>query len=208
MHEQNSFITLTYKNSPPCLNKRDLQLFIKRLRCSYRLRYFACGELGEYTKRPHYHAIIFGQDFLGGAYQINDELYSNPIVDKIWGHGFVSIGRVSMESCMYVSGYVHKKIGDPNTFNVMSRRPGIGRGWLDVYRESIARIGKVVIQGNEYPIPKRYLDWYESDFEKVKAERRRYFQNLTPEQAYDKRKACPAREANYKAKVALSTGQL
>lgn len=206
MHEQNCFITLTYKNAPPCLNKRDLQLFIKRLRRSNRLRYFACGELGEQTKRPHYHAIVFGQDFLGGAYDINDKLYGNPFIDSIWGHGLVSIGSVTMESCMYVAGYVHKKIGDPNTFNLMSRLPGIGKGWLAQYKDNLVRTGKVVIQGQEYAIPKRYMEWHEDDFEKIKQQRRGFFQHETAEEAFQRRQALPSREANYKAKLALKTG--
>lgn len=208
MHEQNSFITLTYQDAPPCLNKRDLQLFLKRLRRSNRLRYFAVGELGERTKRPHYHAIVFGQDFLGGATQINDDLYTNPVLSEIWGQGFVSVGRVTIESCMYVAGYTQKKLGDKNTFNTMSRRPGIGSDWLKKYKENVTRTGTIVVQGKEYPIPKRYMEWYPDDFETIKNERRAFFQNETPDEAFHRRKALPAREVNYKAKLALSTGTI
>src|SRR3954449_8205389 len=61
MHPRSSFVTLTYddKNIPPAgsLSKRDFQLFMKRLRKSQSnpLRFFACGEYGETTHRPHYH---------------------------------------------------------------------------------------------------------------------------------------------------------
>lgn len=66
------FITLTYDNIHVprtssgfnTLSKRDVQLFLKRLRkrCSKRglsLRYYLCGEYGSKNFRPHYHAIIF-----------------------------------------------------------------------------------------------------------------------------------------------------
>ncbi len=45
------------------LRKRDFQLFMKRLRKKFsdqKIRFFACGEYGSETFRPHYHAIIFG----------------------------------------------------------------------------------------------------------------------------------------------------
>ena len=45
------------------LVKTDFQKYIKRVRKSIhpqKIRYFACGEYGEETQRPHYHAIIYG----------------------------------------------------------------------------------------------------------------------------------------------------
>lgn len=73
------FVTLTYNDmhlpwswySDPftgeaqaslTLDRRDVQLFLKRLRKStgQDLRYFGCGEYGPTTFRPHYHLIIFG----------------------------------------------------------------------------------------------------------------------------------------------------
>jgi hypothetical protein len=63
------FITLTYDQVPlspnglPTLLKRDYQTFFKRLRKlaphkkgKKRLKYFACGEYGTKTARPHYHS--------------------------------------------------------------------------------------------------------------------------------------------------------
>jgi len=51
------------------LIKRDVQLFVKRLRKDQdarglaKIRYYLVGEYGDQTKRPHYHAAIFGEDF-------------------------------------------------------------------------------------------------------------------------------------------------
>ena len=78
-HEQNYFITLTYddthvpKSYYACpetgealpsltLSKRDIQLFLKRLRklTGQSFRYYLCGEYGSNTHRPHYHLIVFG----------------------------------------------------------------------------------------------------------------------------------------------------
>ena len=61
------FLTLTYNDdnlpSDVGLHKDDLQRFFKRLRKALdtkKIRYFACGEYGDTTSRPHYHAIVFG----------------------------------------------------------------------------------------------------------------------------------------------------
>ena len=71
-----SFVTLTYndenlpiaENGRSTLVKKDVQLFMKRLRkySGRELKYYAVGEYGsvEKTHRPHYHLIIFGFDAL------------------------------------------------------------------------------------------------------------------------------------------------
>ena len=55
------FVTLTYDdNHVKDLNKRDLQLFLKRFRkkTGFEMKYYITGEYGEMTFRPHYHAIF------------------------------------------------------------------------------------------------------------------------------------------------------
>ena len=79
-HDSAYFVTLTYDDdhvpvsyygdpdtglATPSLTlrKRDFQLFMKRLRKAFpddHIRFFAAGEYGSQTFRPHYHAIIFG----------------------------------------------------------------------------------------------------------------------------------------------------
>lgn len=139
-HSNNCFITLTY-NDEHCsgqLEKRDVQLFIKRLRFhlskeNIQIRYYLCGEYGPKTHRPHYHAIIFG---------LPQRYCNNEFIQKIWSDdnskpiGFVFTGYdSSMHAMRYVAGYCTKKIigqrdlSGPNKqaeFALMSRRPGIG----------------------------------------------------------------------------------
>lgn len=100
---------------------------------------------------------------------------------------------------MYVAGYVNKKAGDPDTFNVMSRRPGIGHGWLDKYASDVERTGIISIDGREYSIPKKYLEWRE--FEQLKAKRKAFYKNRTPDQVCRAREVLRAREKNYKSTV-------
>lgn len=208
LHPVNSFLTLTYENAPDRLVKTDLQKFFKRLRHSFDFRYFACGEYGESTHRPHYHALIFGQNFRSDSFQINDSLYSSPSVSESWGHGLVSLGDVTMSSCCYVAGYVYKKVGDEDTFTLMSRRPGIGHNWLNLYKDDLRRTGSVTVEGREYPIPSRYLKWEDEFFMDVKEDRRLIFESLSHDELYQKQLMLPTREVNNRARLTLRSTKL
>lgn len=186
-HKRNCFITLTYDDDhlPPDgkISKRELQLFWKRLRKkSPPVRYFACGEYGGQTHRPHYHALVFGADFLGGSEPVTDELYTHPVLVDSWGQGHVSVAELNMSTCCYVAGYATKKLGDPDTFCLMSR--GLGHDWFDTYEDDIRRTGNVVIEGRAYPVPERYFDWSDmtdlKDYRKAMAAEKR--QQKTPAQ--------------------------
>jgi len=130
-HIGSKFITLTYanphlkwKNGTSQLVKSDLQKFFKRVRkAGQAMRYYAVGEYGSKTFRPHYHVIMFGD--------INEE-----IVRKSWPFGQVHIGFVTMASVMYCLGYVCNARGKgmnwnrERPFTLMSRRPGLGANYL------------------------------------------------------------------------------
>jgi len=204
-HEQNSFLTLTYEDAPEKLDVNHLQTFIKRLRrrVSTPLRYFACGEYGEETHRAHYHAIIFGHDFRGGSFPIDDRMYGNTLIDRIWSHGTCSIDDVNMAGCCYVAGYVTKKIKDTDTFNIMSRKPPIGYKYAVQMQDQLARLEHVVIEGSKLPIPKVYLEWAETtksrpqavELDTVRGNRRKHLVHRTPQQLRN-------REINQKARAA------
>ena len=89
-HMFNSFVTLTYDDEhlPPDhkIHKEHLQNFFKRARHSFKFRYLACGEYGEQTRRPHYHALIFGQNFNHAKYKysLGENLYSHTPPDRDW----------------------------------------------------------------------------------------------------------------------------
>lgn len=162
LHKQCSFLTLTYDDDhlpdDGKINKRHLQLFFKRMRrAGYKLRYFACGEYGEQTHRPHYHAIIFGQDFINEKSDLSADLYENLRVTRLWGHGQVVIGTPSPGAFFYVAGYCHKKIGDSDTFTVMSTVPALGYEFFVKYRDDMIRNETVICEGREFPIPKAYF---------------------------------------------------
>lgn len=115
------FVTLTYhpKYLPydGKLSKRELQLFMKRLRkLNTKLRYYAVGEYGSKGGRPHYHLLLFG------------DLNPNT-VRKAWTKGIVHIGKVSFASIAYCTKYIVQAKKD-GMFTLMSRRYAIGGKYL------------------------------------------------------------------------------
>lgn len=120
LHPANSFITLTYnkENLPKnaSLDKRDFQLFMKKLRrkiSPQKVRYYMCGEYGEKNGRPHYHAILFGYQFPDlklWKVQGGNKYYLSQMLSDIWGKGHVVIGEVTFDSAAYVARYTMKKV--------------------------------------------------------------------------------------------------
>jgi len=128
-HEKRAFVTLTYDNqhlpSDGELVPKHITNFFKRLRkllTGRKIRYFACGEYGEKSNRPHYHALLFGLD----------ETEAD-LIARVWPFGSIHVGSVTKESVQYVCGYVLKKnlkkedgIRTVPEFSRQSLRPGIG----------------------------------------------------------------------------------
>lgn len=143
------------------------------------------GEKGDLNGRPHFHAILFNVEFSDKVYLKKNasgaKLYTSSTLDKIWNKGFTSIGEVTFESAAYVARYVMKKqIGGEknaiaeinaetgeitntkNTLSNMSRKPGIGRPWIEKFKTDVYPEGNVVINGREVRAPKFYDRFYRS----------------------------------------------
>lgn len=188
-HEHSAFITLTYDEShlpkDGSLNVKHFQDFMKRLRKHEdrnRIRFFHAGEYGEKRGRPHYHAIIFGQDFMEGRYDVQvsdrgDETWLSPVIQKLWPFGQENrVGAVTFESCAYVARYVTKKVTGQRAqshyericettgeifqlkpeYSTMSRRPGIGALHFDKYHRDIYPSDEVVMNGFPSKPPRFY----------------------------------------------------
>lgn len=131
------FVTLTYdtetvpisKKGYMTLDKTDLQKFFKRLRkrCYEKVVYYAVGEYGSKTQRPHYHIILFNAT--PNAVENSWKIDNNPI-------GSIHIGDVTDASIGYTLKYISKKRLIPmhanddrnKEFSLMSK--GIGANYL------------------------------------------------------------------------------
>jgi len=205
-HDDNSFLTLTFSEDglalrelqhgthPYDLDVGDWQRFAKRLRkemakqgIEKKLRFFEVGEYGDEEKRPHYHALIFGNGFRGEGEEWTDEkghpTWLSRTVEKCWPYGFHEIKELTPETINYVCRYVQKKLWGPmkeeaskrtssetgeivtvrQEFATMSRRPGIGAKWWEKYGKEVFPDDFVIIKGKKTPVPKYYVGLYEKE---------------------------------------------
>jgi len=191
LHDDNCFITLTYNdhNLPAHGNliKSDFQLFMKRLRFHYKpkkIRYYHCGEYGAELQRPHFHACLFGLDFLDKQLfrELNGQAtFTSPTLEYLWPQGFALIGSVTFESAAYVARYIMKKINGEAAdkhyesvseqtgeviklnpeYTTMSLKPGIGHDWYQKYKTDVYPENFVVLKGKKMKPPRYYQQRYE-----------------------------------------------
>lgn len=183
LHERSCFVTLTYDESHlpygGSLVKEHFQDFIRSLRkrVGVALRYFACGEYGARWGRAHYHFILFGFDFSEDRYvcgrRDGGEVYRSPLLESVWFRGRCEVGSATFESAAYVARYVATKLGDAALvgrepeFLLMSRKPGIGRGWFDLHWRSVYARDSVIVRGAECGPPRAYDVWLQAEHPEV-----------------------------------------
>lgn len=149
------------------LNKRDFQLFMKRLRKEHgknhpKIRYYCAGEYGSKTFRPHYHAIIFDSD--------------ERSIAKCWQLGQIHFGKVSGPSIGYTCKYInkgkvipiHAKDDRIPEFSLMSK--GMGVNYLTPqiiawHRQDLTRLYLTLEDGIKICMPRYYREriWNESE---------------------------------------------
>lgn len=173
LHEENCFVTLTYDDAHVpagrSLRPGDFVKFMKRLRHKAPgVRFFQCGEYGEKLGRPHHHAVLFGCGF--GDREFYRErngvrLDTSRELAELWPFGFSTVGEVTFESAGYVARYTLKKVGRSLPFEgrvseylTMSRRPGIGRGWIDRFMKDVYPSDELVVNGHVTKPPRYYDD--------------------------------------------------
>lgn len=190
MHAKNSFITLTYSNEavPADFSVRldDFQKFMKRLRKSntHKIRFFACGEYGDQTLRPHYHSALFNHHFPDQK-QITIRngfpVYSSQTLQNLWPHGSHEIGSLTFKSSCYIARYCFKKIGGDKADEHYYRRSpidgelyrvatefcvqskGLGQSWFDKYKTDAFPSDFLIIDGKKVKPPRFYLNQLKED---------------------------------------------
>lgn len=103
-------------------------------------------------------------------------MYRSAELERLWPLGMSSVGSVTFESAAYVARYVTKKVTgegaerhyerlNPLTgelvrvaseYATMSRRPGIGRGWIEQFGDEVYPADSVVARGKESRPPRFY----------------------------------------------------
>lgn len=138
IHNSSWFVTLTYEVPPMTQNgfmslrRSDLTNFFKRLRFNTdrkTIKYYACGEYGTKSFRPHYHAIIFDAT----TDEIQNAWLSGHNNDDLVRRGFTHYGQVSDDSIAYTAKYMAKESRIPvhdyddrlPEYSIMSKKLGI-----------------------------------------------------------------------------------
>lgn len=172
MHLDAKFVTLTYANphlvwkcGTSQLHKPHLQKWFKLVRkAGFKVRYYAVGEYGSRTFRPHYHVLLFGQ-------------VPERVIRSSWKYGEVHIGRVTQASVMYTLGYMvngkswKMRRGRVRPFCTMSRRPGLGANYLSpamIQWHKSDRKNYAMLEGVKRHLPRYYKDKIFSKIDKVR----------------------------------------
>lgn len=151
-----TFLTLTYDefNVPYnyYLQPEDLTKFLKRYRkrLGHKIRYFAIGEYGDKTWRPHYHLAIFSKKKLERCARNCEDMRKRDACTGdctpmlAWAKGNTSVTpTLNQELAGYITGYIKKKatkerrINRPNEFQRSSK----GRGEGGIGKRAIEEIG-------------------------------------------------------------------
>ena len=189
------------------LRPKDYTDFMKRLRKARepsKIRFLQCGEYGGRNHRPHHHALLFGVSFpdrkpVPGSADEGKPRWTSEELNRIWSNGNTDIGVVNHKTAAYCARYILKKITgdraethyrfvDPSTGEVfqrvpeyatMSRRPGLGHGWLRQYFSDVFPDDFIALRdGKQVPVPPYYdKQLQEVDpelFDRIKAARLAY----------------------------------
>ncbi len=164
-----AFITFTYENTPLSFNghatlkKTDFQKFLKRLRKQLKksnIKYYACGEYGTSSLRPHYHAIIFNLP--------QQMLSTLEPLTRLWSHGNIFIAPNTIATTKYTIGYLNKGKFEPLTdcddrlpeFSLMSKKMGLSYltpQMLKHHKEKL--ISFITKPGGQFqPLPRYFKD--------------------------------------------------
>lgn len=168
VHKVNSFLTLTYKVDPISLDPLDLRAFFDALRkrVGYGVfRYYAVGEYGDLSQRPHYHVAMFNYPTcLRPGRKLDCRCSSCLPIREAWGLGMIKNLPLEIGSARYIARYTIKKMtrtDDPRLgnrypeFSRMSLKPGIGHGILDQLAATIRKYNLLTPQG-DVPVTLRH----------------------------------------------------
>lgn len=220
LYERNSFLTLTFDDAhiPDdwSIRPRHWQLFAKKLRrLRGPFRYFAVGEYGDRSLRPHYHALIFGlgfDDLVKVDQEGGEPVCTSPELVERWGQGFVTVGNVTYRSAAYCASYALKKVGGEKADeHYQGRHPefrcasvGLGRDWIKQFKGDVFNFDEVTLpDGRKFRPPKYYeRELLEHELEAIQKKRLEHAhtnpKDLTAERLRVRELVAQARERHFR----------
>ena len=173
MHDSSIIVTLTYDDdhlpTDGKLRYSDFQNFLKRLRKHQKVRYLVTGEFGAKTKRPHFHAILFGycpSDMVFLKYSpTGGKLYTSKELSDIWQCGFCPFEMFSQKGAFYAVKYMQKWLysndKEHRGITRMSLKPGIGA--LNPRWVNGISTDKLYVNGKYQKLPRYFLKLAEKE---------------------------------------------
>lgn len=176
------FITLTYdtdhvpltKNGFMSLDKKHLQLFFKRLRKAHEgngwpsIKYYAAGEYGSETRRPHYHIILMNVQVekIQSAWALGH-------VDYGYRNGVAGVNEATVGYTLkYISKagkFYHRNDDRVREFALMSK--GLGESYVGQF--TTLTLGRLIDHDGEECVeikkrkvmimPSEYHQWHHED---------------------------------------------
>lgn len=170
------FFTLTYRDEDlpvSCyvpdkrefysLCKRDVQLFLKRLRkMGYKFKYHIVGEYGPNTLRPHYHGMLFSQspvleEDLLKAWSHSDLTYK--VFEPAFGRSAAGYCAKYLSKIPFLPKFILDSDRSVKPFTMCSK--GLGLIYLEVnpqlVHKKISQLEDfVVLDGIKYSMPRYY----------------------------------------------------
>ena len=154
------FLPLSPTTGMPTLDKQTFRHMFNTIKnteklCADEFQYYAVGEYGDLSARPHYHGIVFTTKSIDWQHY--------------WLYGNIQIGDVQPESIGYVTRYVDKKLGSylkKEDFELLGIEPifsimtkGLGKDFIldriEKYSDNPALLNSIIGQnGQKFTLPR------------------------------------------------------
>jgi len=143
--------------------------------------YDVCGEYSPGLMRPHYHIALFGywpDDYEAWAKsQSGNQEFVSKELTEAWGHGRVTFQLWSSAAASYCAGHQAWKLSGSKAdellrvlgpdgkvlarrepeFHDCSKRPGIGRSFMEKYGKLALQQGEFAVSGRLHALPAYFL---------------------------------------------------
>lgn len=155
-------------------HERMYQVYDEKVGMKNKLMYYASGEYGTKTHRPHYHAIVYSlyidpKELKVYKKQKGRVYYTCEWLNQIWGKGFVIIGVAEWNDMAYTAAYCSKKAyGEAKEKFLdmcieeedsrISTKPSIGWRYYEDHKDEIYQKDSIQLSKGKRCKPPAYFD--------------------------------------------------